>query len=35
MADRSVSVPTTVSHLEGRDAKVKTFLDDLNYAPTV
>ena len=36
LADRSVSVPMTLSDLEGRDAKCQTFPDDLcNYAPTV
>ena len=34
MADRSVSVPMTLSDLEGRDVKGQTFQDDLrNYAP--
>jgi len=32
VADRYVSVPTTLSDLEGRDAKGQTFLDDLKCA---
>jgi len=36
LADRSMSVPMTLSDLEGRDAKGQTFPGDLrNYAPTV
>ena len=36
MADRSVSVAMTNCDLEWRNAKRKTFLDDIvNYAPTV